>query len=202
LTGNPYGDHESREGLLVPVTPLLEVGARTNGDGKRDGDGIGKEGDPMYTLQAGKQHGVAYDLRGREGGSQLEEPHHTANICASSGGSSRSYVAMGFYEKGDGGDAIKQLSPPLRAGKGSSTMAIQLGMEQQNYLAGSAVRRLTPVECERLQGFPDDYTAIPWRKKSTADCPDGPRYKALGNSMAVSVMRWIGERIQAVGTLR
>ena len=60
----------------------------------------------------------------------------------------------------------------------------------------STVRRLTPVECERLQGFPDNFTAIPWRKKGAEDCPDGPRYKALGNSMAVPVMRWIGERIQ------
>jgi DNA (cytosine-5)-methyltransferase 1 len=57
-----------------------------------------------------------------------------------------------------------------------------------------AVRRLTPVECERLQGFPDNYTEIPWRGK--AETPDGPRYKALGNSMAVPVMRWIGQRIQ------
>ena len=62
----------------------------------------------------------------------------------------------------------------------------------------STVRRLTPVECERLQGFPDNFTAIPWRKKGAEDCPDGPRYKALGNSMAVPVMRWIGERIQMV----
>ena len=61
-----------------------------------------------------------------------------------------------------------------------------------------AVRRLTPRECERLQGFPDDYTLIPWRKKPAEDCPDGPRYRALGNSMAVPVMRWIGERIEAV----
>jgi len=58
------------------------------------------------------------------------------------------------------------------------------------------VRRLTPVECERLQGFPDNYTKIPWRNKPTEDCPVGPRYKAMGNSMAVPVMRWIGERIQ------
>lgn len=62
----------------------------------------------------------------------------------------------------------------------------------------STVRRLTPVECERLQGFPDNFTAIPWRKKGAEDCPDGPRYKALGNSMAVPVMRWIGERIQTI----
>ena len=60
------------------------------------------------------------------------------------------------------------------------------------------VRRLTPIECERLQGFPDNYTQIPWRNKGAENCPDGPRYKAMGNSMAVPVMRWIGERIQMV----
>jgi DNA (cytosine-5)-methyltransferase 1 len=63
---------------------------------------------------------------------------------------------------------------------------------------GMQVRRLTPTECERLQGFPDGYTQIPWRNKTAENCPDGPRYKALGNSMAVPVMRWIGERIQMV----
>ena len=60
---------------------------------------------------------------------------------------------------------------------------------------GMAVRRLTPRECERLQGFPDDYTLTPYRGKPAAD---GPRYKALGNSMAVPVMHWIGKRIQQV----
>jgi DNA (cytosine-5)-methyltransferase 1 len=65
----------------------------------------------------------------------------------------------------------------------------------------SAVRRLTPRECERLQGFPDDYTAIPYRNKPAEQCPDGPRYKALGNSMAVPVMRWIGERIAEVDAI-
>lgn len=64
----------------------------------------------------------------------------------------------------------------------SSTTAVMQGM---------AVRRLTPRECERLQGFPDDYTAVPYRGKMAAD---GPRYKALGNSMAVPCMRWIGDR--------
>ena len=63
----------------------------------------------------------------------------------------------------------------------------------QAVAASMAVRRLTPVECERLQGFPDNYTNIPWRK--AAESPDGPRYKALGNSMAVPVMHWIGRRI-------
>ena len=66
-------------------------------------------------------------------------------------------------------------------------------VEAEAYLAhGMKVRRLTPRECDRLQGFPDDYTLIPYRGKLAADTP---RYKALGNSMAVPVMRWIGERI-------
>jgi DNA (cytosine-5)-methyltransferase 1 len=63
---------------------------------------------------------------------------------------------------------------------------------------GAQVRRLTPTECERLQGFSDGYTQIPWHNKAAEDCPDGPRYKAMGNSMAVPVMRWIGEKIQEV----
>lgn len=60
------------------------------------------------------------------------------------------------------------------------------------------VRRLTPIECERLQGFPDNYTQIPYTGKAAEYCPDGPRYKGLGNSMAVPVMRWLGERIEFV----
>lgn len=68
-------------------------------------------------------------------------------------------------------------------------------------IQNSRVRRLTPVECERLQGFPDNFTQIPYRNKPQEDCPDGPRYKALGNSMAVPVMRWIGERINDVNNI-
>jgi len=60
------------------------------------------------------------------------------------------------------------------------------------------VRRLLPVECERLMGFPDNWTRIPWRGKAGDDCPDSPRYKACGNSMCVNVMRWIGMRIELV----
>ena len=60
---------------------------------------------------------------------------------------------------------------------------------------GYVVRRLTPRECERLQGMPDDHTKVPYRGKTAEECPDTPRYKAIGNSMAVPVMRWLGERI-------
>jgi DNA (cytosine-5)-methyltransferase 1 len=78
-------------------------------------------------------------------------------------------------------------------------LAANAGMKQTSYIRqASAVRRLTPTECERLQGFPDNYSLIPYRGKPAAD---GPRYKALGNSMAVPVMRWIGERIQMVEDL-
>jgi DNA (cytosine-5)-methyltransferase 1 len=102
---------------------------------------------------------VAFDMRGREGGAQLEGPHDTANIRAASGGSSRSYVAAAWQ-----------------------------------------VRRLTPVECERLQAFPENFTRIPYRNKPADLCPDGPRYKALGNSWAVNCAEWIGERMAIVET--
>ena len=69
------------------------------------------------------------------------------------------------------------------------------GGDKPHALIGMQVRRLTPTECERLQGFPDGHTRIPWRNKPAEECPDGPRYKALGNSMCVAVMQWIGERI-------
>ena len=60
------------------------------------------------------------------------------------------------------------------------------------------VRKLLPLECEHLMGFPDNHTRIPWNGKSEEECPDAPRYKACGNSMAVNCMMWIGERIQKV----
>ena len=99
----------------------------------------------------------------------------------------------------------------FKAGQGAKTGGIGYAEEQSPTLTsassgtnlapavmhGIAVRRLTPIECERLQGFPDNHTLIGWRGKDATECPDGPRYKAIGNSMAVPVMRWIGERIAA-----
>ncbi len=85
-------------------------------------------------------------------------------------------------------------------GKIAGALAASPGVKQQNYIKEkSIVRRLTPVECERLMGFPDNYTRIPWRGKSAEECPDGPRYKACGNSMCVNVMRWLGMRIERYG---
>lgn len=120
-------------------------------------------------------------------------------------------IPVCFSSKDHGADAEFDLSPTLRAG-GHSASHANAGVppaiagtvrshtrpgsnEVGSIVHTSAVRRLTPRECERLQGFPDDYTLIPWRKGMA---PDGPRYKALGNSMAVPVMAWIGRRIEAV----
>lgn len=77
----------------------------------------------------------------------------------------------------------------------------QRGTAENLTFSGRRPRRFSPRECERLQGFPDDWTRIPWRGKPAEECPASPRYKALGNSMAVPVMRWIGERIGLVAGL-
>ena len=137
-------------------------------------------------------------------------------------------VAHGFYSTGGthGLNHHPEVSPAVKVGSGlgiPSPPAVAQAMQVQWASGGGqienntaqalrsnaeynyqfariamTVRRLTPRECERLQGFPDDWTMIPWRKKTAEDCPDGPRYKALGNSMAVNVMAWIGERIAGV----
>ena len=91
--------------------------------------------------------------------------------------------------------AIGDVSPTLSTDHNPAVYEIA-GNTEDSHMDGLTVRRLTPLECERLQGFPDGWTDIPWRGRERA--PDGPRYKALGNSMAVPVMRWIGERIQMV----
>ena len=104
------------------------------------------------------------------------------------------------YEKWDGRTGT--------AGKGalwSEEVAYTVAATQDQTLIETEpeyiVRRLTPRECERLQGFPDDWTKIPYRGKPAEECPDTPRYKAMGNSMAVPVMMWIGRRIEAFDVL-
>ena len=82
---------------------------------------------------------------------------------------------------------VSELASTLRSDMGDNLLAVAI-----DYI----VRRLTPLECERLQGLPDGYTKIPYRGKSAEDCPDTPRYKALGNGWAVNCARWICQRIQ------
>ncbi|MDR2695170.1 MAG: DNA cytosine methyltransferase [Deltaproteobacteria bacterium] len=136
-TGGPAGDEHQN----LVVTPInTQVALRHAALGERTGLGIGDADSPGFTLQAGHCHAVA-------------------------------------------------ITPPL-TGNQYGDHESREGLLQ--VLAHSAVRRLTPRECERLQGFPDDFTLIPYRGKPAAD---GPRYRALGNAIAVPVIRWIGARI-------
>jgi DNA (cytosine-5)-methyltransferase 1 len=185
------GSHANGGGQVAIA--IQERAVSENPDAGPQGSGVRVDG-ASFTLEA-RHHvqAVAFDMRGREGGAMPEGPHDTANIRAASGGSSRSYVAQG--------DAVafsENQRGELRERDVTNALAGGGGKPGQGYPAirnGWAVRRLTPTECERLQGFPDGHTAITHRGKPAAD---GPRYKACGNSMAVNVMRWLGERIEYV----
>lgn len=100
--------------------------------------------------------------------------------------------AVAFAENQRGELTVNDTAGSLKVGGGKP------GQGYPAVATGWAVRRLTPLECERLQGFPDGYTLVPYRGKPAAD---GPRYKALGNSMAVNCMRWIGRRVEMVAAL-
>jgi DNA (cytosine-5)-methyltransferase 1 len=136
-------------------------------------------------------YGIPGNWIGRqpENGGNAVEPMHDVSPCLTKTdrhGVAQPYVGGVDYE--NNAHTMDEPTGPLL--KGSPTGG---GRPLPAIATAMQVRRLTPVECERLQGFPDNYTNIPWRK--SAESPDGPRYKALGNSMAVPVMRWIGERI-------
>lgn len=95
--------------------------------------------------------------------------------------------------RGDMGDTINALATQSgETGKGDAAPCVAVG---------AGVRRLMPPECARLQGMPDDHARIPWKGKPAEQCPDGPQYKAYGNSMSVNVMRWIGRRIDLMESL-
>lgn len=111
---------------------------------------------------------------------------------ADGAGPSNGTSAVAYRALGEEGLTLGEVSPPLDAPDGG-------GREVPTVQTEMAVRRLMPIECERLQGFPDNYTAIPYRDGKTAS--DSPRYKALGNAMPVNVMRWIGRRIEMVEDL-
>jgi len=175
----------------------------------------------------GAENAVFVSLRGREGGATAELGGPIAGtLRASSGGGDKPHVLavsgqVAHTLRGEGFDASEDgtgrgtpiVAFSLQAGttrenpnsgpdgvgvQENTAYTLEARSEVQIASYGMAVRRLTPVECERLQGFPDNFTKIPYRGKAADKCPDGPRYKALGNSMAVPCMKWIGERIQQV----
>ncbi|BAO88961.1 DNA cytosine methyltransferase [Caballeronia cordobensis] len=191
-------DGTGRGTPLVPVSYAIQAGALrenvTSGP-----DGIGVQPDIAYTLEARAEvQAVAFAENSRaelrlEGG----DGHRVGAISSGGGkpGQGVPMIAVGFDCKASGqaGFGVGDIASTMRSMGHSNSH--QNGGGHLAVHTGAAVRRLTPRECERLQGFPDDYTLINVRGKPAAD---GPRYKALGNSMAVPVMRWIGKRIQLV----
>jgi DNA (cytosine-5)-methyltransferase 1 len=254
---------QQAESFYFPI-PIHDQATRFSGkrgdkqDGKGNGLGVGKPGDPCPTLTKGDKHAVLYENHPND--SRVTGPHDVAPSCVSRYGTGGGNVplvqeAIAFpatmsgtqcaktknlspaicsvnqtaiaFEPGiatrEGSESrfVKELSPTLRKEMGDNQVAVAvdcynktIGDKSQsisssasdiNHTGGvinpadrMAVRRLSPKECERLQGFNDDHTLIPWRNKPADQCPDGPRYKALGNSMAVPCMAWIGKRIDAV----
>ena len=142
---------------------------------------------------AGGQVAIAFSGMAQGGGGWAPPPCPSSEELALPLDCTRAQAVAVSLRSREGG-ATAELSgdvmPALRCGGG--------GGDKPHALGSFGVRRLTPRECERLQGFPDCYTKIPWRGKPAEACPDGPRYKAIGNSMAVPVMAWIGRRIAMV----
>jgi DNA (cytosine-5)-methyltransferase 1 len=158
--------------------------------------------DMVQTLQAKNPMAVAapaYGIPGNwigrapENGGNAVEPMLDVSPCQTKTDIHAVAQPVAMRESGQGYWMEDTVAGTIDANMGMSGHANRPAVIKQPAMQ---VRRLTPVECERLQGFPDGYTNIPWRKAT--ESPDGPRYKALGNSMAVPVMTWIGRRIANV----
>ena len=216
LRGRTPGQSEASTTTVcaVPIQYAEQLGREK----RQNGMGLGSDGDPMFTLETRQPHGVAQAFT--HSGYSNQPACMTCDLtdCLPASGhgdtSSQGIGVLAFdtynhltsdvnqtLQRGTGTDQIGAVAVgsdvtagTLRANQGSGWRSNGTPVEGVA-IQGMAVRRLTPRECERLQGFPDDYTAVTYRKKPAAD---GPRYKALGNSMAVSVMAWIGQRIAEV----
>lgn len=150
----------------------------------------------------GRNHGqenaciaFSYKDHGADASEDLSPTLRAGNSDKSNANSGQPPAIAYAFKPGQGANArgigfAEEQSPTLTSASSGTNLTPAI-------MQGVSVRRLMPVECERLQGFPDNHTLISWRGKETTECPDGPRYRAIGNSMAVPVMRWIGERIAA-----
>lgn len=204
IAGNVIGREEKNGGHQLGVADPDEHGA--------------------FTLNTADRHAVAFAQNTRDEVRMVNGDGSIAGaLAAQPGAKQQTYLDFKFSAGAKAGSAAvnEDVSPTLTAdwhspavcmSDATSNAAIDLdmsgtitahaGKQQPMVSDGYVVRRLTPLECERLQGFPDDWTRIPYRGKPADECPDGPRYKAIGNSMAVPVMRWIGERIEVVDLRR
>lgn len=192
LRGDPPPSREARKGVAVSVIKGAAIGRQPSA-GPQFGEHL--DDGTCYTLNCTETHAVAqpipFDVRqitSKTNRSRADagDPSPTLNDSAGM------HVALPLGINGT------DLSYALRAEASHSGDKGDGGVNTTMVATKMAVRRLTPRECERLQGFPDNHTRIPWRGKPADQCPDGPRYKALGNSMAVPVMRWISQRINQV----
>lgn len=192
LCGNSAKGGKARKGIARNVTPSLGEGNDHQPIVLMD-----QGGSVMNTLTDGTVGTLRREMHGHEpcvlafaqnqlGELRTGEVFNTINTNSNASGRNTPMVAF-----------PANMSATQRA----STEGVACNLQARNPTAVASafqVRRLTPIECERLQGFPDNYTNVSHRGKPAAD---GPRYKALGNSMAVPCMRWIGERIQMIETI-
>tara|TARA_R100000951_G_scaffold116169_2_gene126841 strand:+ start:119 stop:1339 length:1221 start_codon:yes stop_codon:yes gene_type:complete len=181
------------------IIPIHDKATRHKGGGEGRNDdgasnflGVGKEKEPMYSLTTNDQHMVFQAVK------EDRADTLTAGMYHRNGINNQDLVTNGHLLLGK-----NTVAPTLTASNDPSRSPQSSEVTNQIsavFKASSVVRRLTPTECERLQGFPDGYTQIAWKGKPAENCPDSHRYKALGNSMATPVMKWIGERIDMLGS--
>ena len=169
----------------IPIHDQATRHAGKNGEktmGKGNGLGVGHLGEPMNTLTKGDRHAVAQPIAFS---GQMSNPQTDVDMTQTLQVKNPMAVCLM-----DQGGSVMNIENDM-----TGTLRRETHGHEPIVMQAMAVRRLTPVECERLQGFGDNYTDIKSKGKPT---PDGPRYKALGNSMAVPVMAWIGQRIEQV----
>ncbi len=218
LSAEGFDASEDGTGRGVPMVPIAICTAHTQSNGSGFSDGI------AHTLESGGgAQAVAFSVKdyGADAGEVAPTLRGMGHDASHPNGGGQVAIAFTQNQAGDvlSGKVMQSLGTNANAtGRNAANVAVAWSGEltASTDIAGTlqrggeggrvdgvmtpqmAVRRLTPRECERLQGFPDDYTLVEYRGKLAAD---GPRYKALGNSMAVPVMRWIGQRIAAVDVI-
>ena len=200
------GDHVGM--VLIPSQPIpintMAALRDQSAEQNRQTFGVGQPGDTMYTITKAHHHAVGvqqqllYENHAQD--SRVTGPHDLAPTVAAKFGTGGGNVPLG-----QAADPVTFQPGNLRLDAGAdpstattTTLKASMGDQMPHIATPMAVRRLLPSECEALQGFPRDWTKIPWRNKPADLCPDGPRYKAIGNSMATNCMAWIGKRIQMV----
>ncbi len=208
-------DPESLRGLAEPRRTAGQGASDTLGSDPEGDCGTGRHGGPGSGLISGTVSSKWAKGSGGPSGDECQNlvavPFDTTQITSASNfsnpqpgdpchplaaGAHPPHVAFAFQSRiaRNGRGQPEAICPALNGADAGATSDMR-PLAAIPTVGGWTVRKLTPRECERLQGFPDDFTAIRWRGKSA---PDGPRYKAIGNSMAVNVMRWIGARIALV----